>query len=102
MIPEKIHYCWFSEEPYPEKILRCLKSWKTILPNYEQIHWTKEKALALNIHWVNKAIKEKRWALAADAVRLYAIWNEGGIYDHTIQKEVIEWFFTQPLLPPWR
>ena len=47
MIPEKIHYCWFSSEPYPEKILRCLKSWKTILPDYEQIHWTKEKALAL-------------------------------------------------------
>lgn len=80
MIPQKIHFCWFSSEPYPEKILRCLKSWKRVLPDYEQIRWTKEKALALNIPWVNKAIKEKRWAFAADAVRLYAIWNEGGIY----------------------
>lgn len=80
MIPKKIHFCWFSEDPFPERVKKCLESWNTLLSGYEQIHWTKEKAFALNIPWVNKALKEKQWAFAADAVRLYAIWNEGGIY----------------------
>lgn len=80
MIPTKLHYCWFSGEPFPEDIKRCIDSWKKFLPDFEWIKWDAEMALATNIPWVQQAIEQKRWAFAADAVRLYALYTEGGIY----------------------
>lgn len=80
MIPQKLHYCWFSNEPYPENIQRCLESWKKFLPDFEWVLWDSEKAKATGIPWVSEAIQQKKWAFAADAVRLYALYNEGGFY----------------------
>ena len=80
MIPKKIHYCWFSGEPYPENIQRCLDSWKKFLPDFELIKWDAEKARATGIPWVNGALEQKKWAFAADAVRLHALYTEGGFY----------------------
>lgn len=80
MIPKKLHYCWFSGEPYPDSIQKCLDSWSKHLVDYEFIHWDFAKAAALNIPWVNQALSQKNWAFAADAVRLYALYTEGGIY----------------------
>lgn len=80
MIPRKIHFCWFSEEPYPETVKTCIDSWKRFLPQYELVLWDSKRAKAAHIPWIDKALEEKRWAFAADAVRLYAIYTEGGIY----------------------
>ncbi len=80
MIPKKLHYCWFSGEPFPESTLRCIDSWHKFLPDFEWVKWDAEKALATKISWVQQAIEQKRWAFAADAVRLYALYTEGGIY----------------------
>lgn len=80
MIPKKIHYCWFSGEPYPDSIQRCLDSWRKFLPDFEWVHWDAEKARATGIPWVVEALEQKKWAFAADAVRLYALYSEGGIY----------------------
>ena len=80
MIPKKLHYCWFSGEPFPDEIQRYIDSWKKFLPDFEWVKWDAEKALATNIPWVQQAIEQKRWAFAADAVRLYALYTEGGIY----------------------
>ena len=80
MIPKKIHYCWFSGEPYPDSIQRCLDSWHKFLPDFEWVHWDAEKARATGIPWVVEALEQKKWAFAADAVRLYALYSEGGIY----------------------
>lgn len=91
MIPKKLHYCWFSGEPFPEDIKRCIDSWKKFLPDFEWVKWDAEKALATNIPWVQQAIEQKRWAFAADAVRLYALYTEGGIYLDT-DVEVLQSF----------
>ncbi|MBR4559418.1 MAG: glycosyl transferase [Fibrobacter sp.] len=91
MIPKKLHYCWFSGEPFPEDIKRCIDSWKKFLPDFEWIKWDAEMALATNIPWVQQAIKQKRWAFAADAVRLYALYTEGGLYLDT-DVEVLQSF----------
>lgn len=80
MIPQKIHYCWFSKEPYPQQVLQCMESWKKNLPGYEWIHWDECRARKIHIPWIDKALDEHRWAFASDAVRLYAIYTEGGIY----------------------
>lgn len=80
MIPKKIHYCWFSGENYPDDIKKYLDSWKIMLPDYEFVHWDAIKARSTGLAWVIDALNEKRWAFASDAVRLYALYNEGGIY----------------------
>jgi mannosyltransferase OCH1-like enzyme len=80
MIPKKIHFCWFSGEAYPESVQRCMDSWRKHLPDFELVHWDAEKARATGIAWVSEALEQKKWAFAADAVRLYALWTEGGIY----------------------
>jgi len=80
MIPKKIHFCWFSHSPYSEKVVKCMESWQKFLGDYEIIHWDYQKALATGIPWVVEALGQKNWAFASDAVRLYALYNEGGIY----------------------
>ena len=39
MIPKIVHYCWFSGEPYPVEIQRCIDSWHKYLPDYEFRLW---------------------------------------------------------------
>lgn len=80
MIPKKIHYCWLSDDPMPEKLVKCMNSWKKYLPNYELVKWDlKRFPLSKNI-WVKQAFESKRYAFAADYIRLYALATEGGIY----------------------
>jgi mannosyltransferase OCH1-like enzyme len=80
MIPQKIHFCWISKDPYPDLIKKCLNSWELLLPSYEIVLWDYDKAVALNNDWVNQAIQSKKFAFASDYVRFYALYNEGGIY----------------------
>lgn len=80
MIPKKLHYCWFSGEDFPESIQRCIDSWHQFLLDFEWVKWDYAKAKALDIPWVNEALVQKNWAFAADAVRLYALYTEGGLY----------------------
>ncbi|MDR2602584.1 MAG: hypothetical protein LBC53_09085 [Spirochaetaceae bacterium] len=77
MIPKKIHYIWLGEKKYA-LVKQCISSWKRLMPDYEIKCWDAD-----NIpkhHWVDEALKQKKWAFASDYLRLYALYNEGGIY----------------------
>lgn len=80
MIPKIIHLCWFSCSIPPRKVRRCIRSWRKMLPDYRIMLWTKRKALATGIPFVREAIEARKWAFAADAVRLYAVHEYGGLY----------------------
>lgn len=80
MIPKIIHLCWFSNDTFPVEIKICLESWKRVLPDYTVRHWTYSDAKAINCKYINEALEAKKWAFAADVVRFYAIYTEGGIY----------------------
>lgn len=80
MIPKIIHYCWFSGDEYPEKIKKCIASWKTILPDYEIKLWDINSFDMDSVPFVKEAISVKKWAFAADYIRLYALYTYGGIY----------------------
>lgn len=80
MIPKKVHYCWFSGEDYPADVAKFIDGWKQVLPGYEFVLWDRAKAEATGLPWVMQALDQKKWAFAADAVRLYALETEGGIY----------------------
>lgn len=80
MIPQKIHFCWLSNDPYPKKIAECIASWKKKLPNYEIILWDYNRFPRGKSLWVDQAFDNKKFAFAADYIRAYALYHEGGIY----------------------
>ena len=80
MIPKIVHYCWLSGDPYPEKIQYCINSWKKVIPDYEFVLWDTNKFPMDTCPWVKEAFEAKRYAFAADYIRLYALNQYGGIY----------------------
>ena len=80
MIPKKIHFTWFSNDPFPELVVQCIESWKKFLHGYEIIHWDSKKISSIDNDFLKEALKKKKWAFAADFIRIYALYHEGGIY----------------------
>lgn len=79
-IPKNIHYCWLSSDPFPAAIQKSMKSWKEKLPEYDFVLWDFEKFDVSESIWVRQAFEAKKYAFAADYIRLYALYHHGGIY----------------------
>ena len=83
MIPKVIHYCWFGRGKMPELALKCIESWHKYLPDYEYKLWD-EDSFDLNINqYAKEAHEARKFAFVTDFVRLWALYNEGGIYMDT-------------------
>lgn len=80
MIPKTIHYCWFSNEPLPKNVRKCIESWSRRFPDYTIKHWGADSFDFDSVPFTKEAISLKRWTFASDYVRLYALYTEGGIY----------------------
>lgn len=80
MIPKKIHFCWLSGDEFPPLIQYCIGTWKKVLPDYEIVLWDTKRFDINSVAWVKEAFEAKKYAFAADYIRLYAIYTEGGIY----------------------
>lgn len=80
MIPKIIHYCWLSNDPIPGNLQKCMDSWKKYLPDYEFMLWNFDRFDKKSSLWVEQAFDNKKYAFAADYIRLFAIYNYGGIY----------------------
>lgn len=83
MIPKVIHYCWFGTKELPEEAVKCINSWKKILPNYELKLWNQEN-FDLDLYpYAREAYDNRKFAFVTDVVRLFALYHEGGIYMDT-------------------
>ncbi len=80
MIPKIIHFCWLSDEEYPIITKKCIESWKSNLTGYEFILWDTKKFNIDSTLWTKEAFENKKYAFVSDYIRLYAIYNYGGIY----------------------
>lgn len=80
MIPKIIHYCWLSGDPIPEKFQKYMEGWRKKLPGYEFKMWSLESFDINSYSWAKEAFERKRYATAADVIRLNALYNFGGIY----------------------
>ncbi len=80
MIPKKIHFCWLSGDEYPPLIKHCIETWHKVLPDYEIVLWDTKRFNLDSMPWVRQAFEAKKYAFAADYIRFYALYNEGGIY----------------------
>ncbi|MEP5341489.1 MAG: glycosyltransferase [Algibacter sp.] len=91
MIPKIIHYCWLSGDDFPPIIKKCIDTWKEKLSDYEFVLWDTNKFKLESNIWVQQAFETKKYAFAADYIRLYAVYNYGGIYLDT-DVEVVKSF----------
>lgn len=79
-IPKLIHYCWLSDDPVPQELQKYMKTWKMQLTDYDFIKWDFSRFDVNTSPWVKEAFENKKYAFAADYIRMYALYNYGGIY----------------------
>lgn len=95
MIPKIIHLCWLSGDPYPDDIKKCLSTWSEHLSDYEIKTWTYKDLEQLDSKWATQAYETRKYAFAADFIRLYALYHYGGIY---LDSDVFVYKSFDPLL----
>lgn len=101
MIPKIIHYCWLSNDPIPDLLQKCRESWKTVLTDYRFILWNFDRFDKHSSIWVEQAFDRKKYAFAADYIRLFAVYNYGGIYldmDVEVLKSFDEFLYLKTML----
>lgn len=79
-IPKIINYCWFGRQPMTPLALKCLKSWKNYLPDYRIVLWNEKSFNVQSNRFTSEAYSCKKYAFVSDYVRLYVLYNYGGIY----------------------
>lgn len=80
LIPKKINYCWFSGNPIPDTLKRCMETWEKFCPDYEIVRWDESN---YDISWspyMVQAYEHKRWGFIPDIARLDILYRYGGIY----------------------
>lgn len=82
-IPKVIHYCWFGKGELPNLAKKCIESWKEYCPEYEIIQWDESNFDINSNRYVKEAYEAKKYAFVSDYVRLYVLYNYGGIYMDT-------------------
>ena len=80
MIPKVIHYVWLGRGEKNERIKHCIDSWHKYLPDYEIKEWNEDNFDINYNEFTKKAYELGKYAFVSDVVRLYALYNEGGIY----------------------
>lgn len=83
MIPKVIHYCWFGRGQLPKLALECIASWKAYLPDYELKLWNEDSFDIHSVPYVKEAYTARKFAFVTDYIRLYTLYNFGGIYMDT-------------------
>lgn len=82
-IPKIIHYCWFGGKDKPEVIKKYINSWKEKLRDYEIKEWNESNFDISSNIFVKQAYESGKYAFVSDYVRVYALYNYGGIYMDT-------------------
>jgi len=88
MIPKVIHYCWFGHGEKSRLIKKCIKSWKKYCPDYEIVEWNEDNFDINCNRFVREAYECKKWAFVSDYVRLWVLYNFGGVYFDTDQEVI--------------
>lgn len=80
IIPHIIHYAWFSENPKTDFVKNCISSWKKYSPGWLIVQWTIETIIPFENDFIKEAYENKKYAFVADYLRVFALYNYGGIY----------------------
>lgn len=80
LIPKKIHYCWFSGNPMPEYLVKCIESWERLCPDYEIVRWDENNYDITKNLYMKQAYEAGKWGFVPDIARLDILYRHGGIY----------------------
>jgi mannosyltransferase OCH1-like enzyme len=82
MIPKIIHCCWFSGDEKPDNIKKWISTWREVMPDYQIKEWSMADVAEIRKEYkfMDQALVAKKWAFAADVLRLWILYHEGGIY----------------------
>lgn len=80
MIPKVIHFVWLGGAPKPPVVLKCVESWRRMCPGWEIREWGDESLVGLDNRYLREAVAHRKWAFAADYLRLKILNDYGGFY----------------------
>ena len=80
MIPKIIHYCWFGKKAKPQKIQKCIDSWKKNMPDWKFVEWNENNFDVNSSPYVLQAYQERKYAFVSDVARIQALYKMGGFY----------------------
>lgn len=80
LIPPIIHYCWFGKGEIPSKDREYIEGWKEKCLDYELICWNEDNFDVNKNAFLIWAYSNKKWAFVSDYVRMYVLYQYGGIY----------------------
>lgn len=80
MIPKIIHYSWISGDEYPPQIQACIDTWGDKLKGYQFINWNRDTFDFSSSRFLTEAYADKNYAFCSDFLRIYALYNYGGIW----------------------
>ena len=99
MIPKTVHAVWLGGGKISAMTAMCINSWRRVLPDYNIKIWGERDlnldSLANSNKFLRKCLKYHLWSFASDYLRLYVLYEYGGIYLDT-DVEVLQTF--NPLL----
>ena len=76
-----LHFCWFGNNSFNEMNKLCIESWKKYLSDeFIVCLWNENCFDYESFPFAKDAYYSKSWAFVVDVVRLWAIYNFGGIY----------------------
>lgn len=84
-IPKIIHYIWLGPRPLDKVSIKCMKTWEKFLSGYEIRKWGDQECyeiIAAN-KYALQAYEAKKFAFVSDYLRVYILYNYGGIYMDT-------------------
>ena len=80
IIPKTIHYCWFGNKEIPDRLKRCMESWRRYCPDYKIVKWNEDNYDISKHVYTKQAYEHRKWAFIPDLVRLEVLYEYGGIY----------------------
>ena len=81
MIPKIIHSIWVGGSKKPKIVNLCQDSWKKYCADYKFIEWNEENFdFSSAPLFVKEAYQKKKWAFVSDYIRLWVLYNYGGVY----------------------
>lgn len=82
-IPKIIHYVWVGGKPKSAHVISCIASWEKHCPDYQIKEWNEHNFDVDGHPFVKQAFEQKNWALMSDVIRVWALYEQGGVYFDT-------------------
>lgn len=82
-IPKIIHYCWFGKGPLPPSAIKCIESWKRVMPDYEIKRWDESNYDINKNQYMKEAYQAKKYGFVPDFARFDILYQHGGLYFDT-------------------